>query len=228
MRAHDRPSEPGAERPRPLHLPTSTRPLQHRAALHPAEAAALQRVAGNMAVVRAIQQTATVQRAETVAPGDPGYPEKRQRRILGKDQDLTGDNEFFVSQQERDGSYFENPAELAPNLVRAGNVPLRISTARDLAIEDGVNEPKVFFATSTRISEANAKLKGAVTLVKTSKYLLLTGDRGERKLYQVEPKVQKKGRHGKETQQGLGGARARRGHGMAGLWLGGVTTGSPP
>ncbi|GAA2467132.1 hypothetical protein ACFPFX_11560 [Streptomyces mauvecolor] len=228
MRAHDRPSEPGAERPRPpLHLTAPARPLQHRAALHPAQASALQRVAGNNAVVRTIQRTATVQRAETVAPGDPGYPEKRQRRILGKDQDLTGDNEFFVSQQERDGSYFENPAELTPNLVRAGTVPLRISTARDLAIEDGVNEPKVFFATSTRIGEANAKLKGAVTLVKTSKYLLLTGDRGERKLYQVEPKVQKKGRHGKETQQGLDVRTPQRCNEMAAFVSGAFNPATP-
>ncbi|MCT9089655.1 hypothetical protein N4G70_12310 [Streptomyces sp. ASQP_92] len=224
MRAHDRPSGPGAEHPRPLHGTAPAHPLQHRAALRPAEAAVLQRVAGNAAVVRAIQRTATVQRTETVAPGDPGYPQKRKRTILGKDQDLSADDEFFVSQGERDGSYFENPAELTPNLVRAGSVPLRISSARDLAIEDGVNEPKVFFATSTRIAEANAKLKGAIRLVRTSKYLHLTGEQGERKLYLVEPKVQKKGQ---ESRQGLAVRTPQRCNEMAAFVSGAFNPATP-
>jgi hypothetical protein len=131
-----------------------------------------------------------IQRLTVIEAGTQDYPAKKESKKLRKDKDATEDKDFFVSQEERDGSFYKIDAQnnFEANLVYKSNANLMISDNLDLAIEAEV-ESKFFFATSERIKEANAALKGGIELKATDKYLAINSDGGVKKLFQVQASV---------------------------------------
>lgn len=172
----------------------------------------LQRTIGNQATGRLLQrrfdaartpsmsERPVIQRYAVIKSGDDRYPVKKEFRRLLKNKDASGDEDFFISQEERDGSYFgkEKGAndKYGPNLVRKSNADLMVSDQLDLAIEDTSGEPKVFFATKERVNEANELLQGKVRLKMTGKILQITSEGGTKMLYQVIPVVPDKKEQG--------------------------------
>jgi hypothetical protein len=138
------------------------------------------------------QNGGAVQRYFNVEPGSNIYPAKKEKKIIGKDKNADTDIGFFVSQEEREGSFYgkEKAGNITANLGYKSNAPLMISDQLDLAIEAS-GEAKYFFATKERIEEANEALKGGIKLKKTDKYLSMISDAGEKKLYQVKAYVPK-------------------------------------
>jgi hypothetical protein len=132
----------------------------------------------------------TIQRFITIDNGSNDYPVKKESRKWKKDKSVPNDNSFFVSQEEQNGSFFHQDGnEYKANLVSKSNANLMVSENYDLAIEAGV-EAKSFFATTSRISEANGALGGRIQLKKTKKYLRITDGKGrQKKLFQVIPFV---------------------------------------
>ncbi|SDC42782.1 hypothetical protein [Actinokineospora iranica] len=157
----------------------------------------LQRTAGNATVARMLADQPQVQRYVVVHPGEAAYP------VQGTQSAQEASADFFPAQERIGDSYVDAGGEI--NLRYRGAVPLRISAKRDLAIEDSGSadtqiQAKAFFATERRIAEANANLKGLVTLAKaasgnflelrrTSRFLKIKTGEDEVILWQVEPVV---------------------------------------
>ena len=135
-----------------------------------------------------------VQRYKIVKSGSNEYPIKKESKSFAKDKEVPND-EFFVSQEEKDGSFLSNNKDeqgtYTPNLVYESSVNLMVADNYDLAIETTDNQAKVFFATDEQIKKSNNALKGqTVELKTTGRYLQITsGDGIKKKLYQVEPLV---------------------------------------
>ncbi|MFI9392962.1 DUF4157 domain-containing protein [Streptomyces bauhiniae] len=142
---------------------------------------------------------APVQRYVEISPGEDNYPSKHRRSSIGSNRSAESDDHFFPSQQEAGGSYFSDAPTRTANITFNGSVPLRLSDSFDLAIEQGPGESKVFFATEDHIRAANEALAGRVRLRRGSRFLKVTGESGELRLYQVKPVVETK-------QTGLAGA----------------------
>jgi hypothetical protein len=136
-----------------------------------------------------------------IAHGDQNYPGIYKKKTFS-DKAVPG-AAIFTSQVDRDddnggrtwfaeGSTATNPM---PMLRHSSNVDLIVSDGADLAIEDTTKEPKVFFATSDRVKEANTVLSSKaspVSLRTTDHYLRISNSQGAtKKLFQVEPKVGK-------------------------------------
>ncbi|MFF7967511.1 DUF4157 domain-containing protein [Streptomyces sp. NPDC007903] len=135
---------------------------------------------------------APVQRYVEIAPGEDNYPSKHRRSSIGSNRSAESDDHFFPSQQEAGGSYFSDAQTRTANITFNGSVPLRLSDSFDLAIEQGPGESKVFFATENHIRAANEALAGRVRLRQGSRFLKVTGESGELRLYQVKPVVETK------------------------------------
>ncbi|WP_244317612.1 DUF4157 domain-containing protein [Streptomyces bauhiniae] len=135
---------------------------------------------------------APVQRYVEIASTADNYPSKRRRSLMGFTRSAESDDEFFPSQSEAGGSYFSDAPTRTPNVTYNGRVPLRLSDSFDLAIEQGTGESKVFFATEDHIRTANEALEGRVRLRRGSRFLTVTGESGELRLYQVKPVVETK------------------------------------
>ncbi|MGW5334191.1 eCIS core domain-containing protein [Streptomyces bauhiniae] len=135
---------------------------------------------------------APVQRYVEISPEAANYPSKHRRSSLGSNKSAESDDHFFPSQQEAGGSYFSDAQTRTANISFNGSVPLRLSDAFDLAIEQGPGESKVFFATEDHIRAANEALEGRVSLRRGSRFLKVTGESGELRLYQVKPVVETK------------------------------------
>ncbi|WP_405553857.1 DUF4157 domain-containing protein [Streptomyces sp. NBC_01171] len=135
---------------------------------------------------------APVQRYVEIAPGEDNYPSKHRRSSIGSNRSAESDDHFFPSQQEAGGSYFSDAQTRTANITFNGSVPLRLSDSFDLAIEQGPGESKVFFATEDHIRAANEALAGRVRLRQGSRFLKVTGESGELRLYQVKPVVETK------------------------------------
>ncbi|MFB7780897.1 eCIS core domain-containing protein [Streptomyces bauhiniae] len=135
---------------------------------------------------------APVQRYVEISPGEANYPSKHRRSSIGSNKSAESDDHFFPSQQEAGGSYFSDPETRTANIAFNGSVPLRLSDGFDLAIEQGPGESKVFFATDDHIRTANEALDGRVRLRRGSRFLKVTGESGELRLYQVKPVVETK------------------------------------
>ncbi|MFJ5017028.1 eCIS core domain-containing protein [Streptomyces griseoluteus] len=135
---------------------------------------------------------APVQRYVEISPGDDNYPSKHRRSSIGSNKSAESDDHFFPSQQEASGSYFSDAQTRTANISFNGSAPLRLSDSLDLAIEQGPGESKVFFATEAHIRAANEALAGRVRLRQGSRFLKVTGESGELRLYQVKPVVETK------------------------------------
>lgn len=135
---------------------------------------------------------APVQRYVEISPGEDNYPSKHRRSSIGSNKSAESDDHFFPSQQEAGGSYFSDAQTRTANISFNGSVPLRLSDSFDLAIEQGPGESKVFFATEAHIRAANDALEGRVRLRQGSRFLKVTGESGELRLYQVKPVVETK------------------------------------
>ncbi|MGW1131220.1 eCIS core domain-containing protein [Streptomyces griseoluteus] len=135
---------------------------------------------------------APVQRYVEISPGDDNYPSKHRRSSIGSNKSAESDDHFFPSQQEASGSYFSDAQTRTANISFNGSAPLRLSDSFDLAIEQGPGESKVFFATEAHIRAANEALAGRVRLRQGSRFLKVTGESGELRLYQVKPVVETK------------------------------------
>ncbi|MEV8043993.1 DUF4157 domain-containing protein [Streptomyces griseoluteus] len=135
---------------------------------------------------------APVQRYVEISPGDDNYPSKHRRSSIGSNKSAESDDHFFPSQQEASGSYFSDAQTRTANISFNGSAPLRLSDSFDLAIEQGPGESKVFFATENHIRAANEALAGRVRLRQGSRFLKVTGESGELRLYQVKPVVETK------------------------------------
>ncbi|MER8017965.1 DUF4157 domain-containing protein [Streptomyces griseoluteus] len=135
---------------------------------------------------------APVQRYVEISPGDANYPSKHRRSSIGSNKSAESDDHFFPSQQEAGGSYFSDARTRTANISFNGSAPLRLSDSFDLAIEQGPGESKVFFATEHHIRAANEALAGRVRLRQGSRFLKVTGESGELRLYQVKPMVETK------------------------------------
>ncbi|MGW5305513.1 eCIS core domain-containing protein [Streptomyces griseoluteus] len=133
---------------------------------------------------------APVQRYVEISPGDDNYPSKHRRSSIGSNKSAESDDHFFPSQQEANGSYFSDAQTRTANISFSGSTPLRLSDSFDLAIEQGPGESKVFFATEAHIRAANEALAGRVRLRRGSRFLKVTGESGELRLYQVKPVVE--------------------------------------
>ncbi|WP_051720448.1 DUF4157 domain-containing protein [Streptomyces sp. NRRL F-2799] len=135
---------------------------------------------------------APVQRYVEISPGEDNYPSKHRRSSIGSNKSAESDDHFFPSQQEAGGSYFSDAETRTANITFNGSVPLRLSDSFDLAIEQGPGESKVFFATEDHIRAANEALAGRVRLRRGSRFLKVSGESGELRLYQVKPVVETK------------------------------------
>lgn len=170
---------------------------------------------GNRAVTAAISSASVpLQRYTEVKRGDARYPTRWKHRSFLPERRLGTDEKFFTHQEKREGSFYAENAQLRPNLVRSSDVDLLVAANLDLAIESTTGEPKTFFATAKRVEEGNVALKGEVSLRQTDRYLTVTGDDVEKKLFEVEPVVVAK------KQRGLGVTTPQRCNEMAGLLTG--------
>ncbi|MDF2718760.1 MAG: hypothetical protein K0R28_5685, partial [Paenibacillus sp.] len=172
----------------------------------------LQRTIGNQATGRLLQRqlhsaaAATrpdrpvIQRYFAIDTGDEEYPVKQEFRKFRKNKDATDDDQFFISQEEKDDSFYTadkgEDNKYGPNLVYKSNANLMVSDNLDLAIEETSGEPKVFFATKDRVNEANDVLKGKVQLKMTGKILQIASSGGTKTLFQVIPAVPEKKEQG--------------------------------
>lgn len=163
-----------------------------------------------------------VQRFIVVNPGDANYPHMGTLNSQGQPGPAAPD--FFPSQEARPRTV-QDPhtgprqadsyvaADGSLNVVYNGPVPLRLADKMDLAVEDITDgrKAKTFFATSERIEQANAQLRGKVrldqaegslTLRRTKRFLNIKVMDQHLTLWQVEPVVQNPGR-GQAPQRGL-------------------------
>ncbi|MCQ4045113.1 DUF4157 domain-containing protein [Streptomyces rubrisoli] len=163
-----------------------------------------------------------VQRFVVVNPGDANYPRAGTLNEQGQPGPPAAD--FFPSQQARPrvvhdpqhGPRQANSfvaADGSLNVVYKGGVPLRLAEKMDLAVEHIIDgrQAKTFFATSERIDQANALLRGKVrldqgqgylTLQRTRRFLDIKVSDKHLTLWQVEP-VKVDPEHGQPLQRGL-------------------------
>ncbi|WP_329172821.1 eCIS core domain-containing protein [Streptomyces sp. NBC_01477] len=160
-----------------------------------AEANAQQIMAGGPSMT--IQRSANpsggdvaVQRYVEIDPGTANYPTQHKKAVIGPAKDADGDEKFFPSQHEENGSYYAGTDPLAANITYNGSVRLRISDNYDLAVEQGSGESKVFFAAEQHIAAANEALTGRVRLHQGKRFLRMRGETGEKRLFQVKPVVE--------------------------------------
>lgn len=179
--------------------------LEHEADVMGTKAATLSRIIPSEADLKAPTSldSQAIQRLAIIPTGAINYPVKKQEKFW-KDEIITNNEDFFVSQVEINNSYFNSESldDLQANLVHKSNADLMVSDTLDLAIESSV-ESKFFFATKTKIDEANQRLTGYVRLEKTSKYLLINSQGVSKKLYQVRAVVPKNKRSNGKTGKGL-------------------------
>ncbi|HEX3474979.1 MAG TPA: DUF4157 domain-containing protein [Kofleriaceae bacterium] len=155
------------------------------------------------AAVQRCSSSSVVQRYAVIEPGEMNYPTKWEYSSLWYHRDAKDDGDFFTSQKEQDGSFYsrneDKKRRLEPKLVHKSTAKLMVSDNLDLAIEATKHEPKVFFATVERVKEANDALQGKVQLRMTNRYLHITGDRGAKSLYEVQPHVPETKQQGLEV-----------------------------
>jgi len=147
----------------------------------------LQRQIGNQAVVRMLAPV--VQRYIRIDTGSQTYPIRKEARTFLSDKTVTGeDNEFFISQEKRQNSWYNEKG--GANLSYKSTANLLVAADLDLAIEAGV-EAKVFFATKARIEESNTileNIKSPIRMQPTSRYLEISDKNRVYMLFQIEPK----------------------------------------